>query len=208
MCSSDLHHTINYYKHQILKKQWHFATFIISLFSGLCHLIVHAHAAFHVRAHLAIRNRHMGRMYGITFQGSCICKAGIQHQIRIGRRKPFCMYLNESRPGICPASPSRPALIPALISVFSSSVKESFNCHKITCFTIFLLISAHAFCACRVCVKCAQTQISRLKNFIFQSFSFVSLFKQFHFHRIIPVFSFSVHNLIKDFVYFSSPVSY
>ena len=33
------------------------------------------------------------------------------------------------------------------------------------------LISAHAFCACRVCVKCAQTQISRLKNFIFQSSS-------------------------------------
>ncbi len=63
-----------------------------------------------------------------------------------------------------------PALIPALISVFSSSVKESFNCHKITCFTIFLLISAHAFCACRVCVKCAQTQISRLKKFYFSIF--------------------------------------
>ena len=30
------------------------------------------------------------------------------------------------------------------------------------------LISAHVFCACRVCVKCAQTQISGLKNFIFQ----------------------------------------
>ena len=39
------------------------------------------------------------------------------------------------------------------------------------------LISAHAFCACRVCVKCAQTQISRLKNFIFQSsYPFSKLF--------------------------------
>ena len=38
----------------------------------------------------------------------------------------------------------------------------------------FPLISAHAFCACRVCVKCAQTQISRLKNFIFQSSASVS----------------------------------
>ena len=37
-------------------------------------------------------------------------------------------------------------------------------------YSFFPLISAHAFCACRVCVKCAQTQISRLKNFIFQSF--------------------------------------
>ena len=37
-------------------------------------------------------------------------------------------------------------------------------------FLHFFLISAQAFCACRVCVKCAQTQISRLKNFIFQSF--------------------------------------
>ena len=36
--------------------------------------------------------------------------------------------------------------------------------------SFFPLISAHAFCACRVCVKCAQTQISWLKNFIFQSF--------------------------------------
>ena len=41
------------------------------------------------------------------------------------------------------------------------SVSDTF-CH-------FSLISAHAFCACRVCVKCAQTQIPRLKNFIFQS---------------------------------------
>ena len=32
---------------------------------------------------------------------------------------------------------------------------------------IFPLISAHAFCTCRVCVKCAQTQISRLKNLFF-----------------------------------------
>ena len=36
-------------------------------------------------------------------------------------------------------------------------------------FFIISLISAHIFCACRVCVKCAQTQSSRLKNFIFQS---------------------------------------
>ena len=35
--------------------------------------------------------------------------------------------------------------------------------------SFFPLISAHVFCACRVYVKCAQTQISRLKNFIFQS---------------------------------------
>ena len=39
------------------------------------------------------------------------------------------------------------------------------------------LISAHVFCACRVCVKCAQTQISGLKNFIFQSlYPFSKLF--------------------------------
>ena len=36
-------------------------------------------------------------------------------------------------------------------------------------FFIISLISAHIFCACRVCVKCAQTQSSRLKNFLFQS---------------------------------------
>mgnify|MGYP003173057449 CR=1 FL=1 len=49
--------------------------------------------------------------------------------------------------------------------------------HHIIFLSSFSLISAHAFCACRVCVKCAQTQISRLKNFIFQSFSFLRFYQ-------------------------------
>ena len=44
-----------------------------------------------------------------------------------------------------------------------------FSCCKAELFHSFL-ISAHIFCVGRVCIKCAQTQISRLKNFIFQSF--------------------------------------
>ena len=57
-------------------------------------------------------------------------------------------------------------LLPAPFQLFGRRFLSSF----------FPLISAHAFCACRVCVKCAQTQISRLKNFIFQSFPLSPLY--------------------------------
>ena len=37
------------------------------------------------------------------------------------------------RPGIWPARPSKPALIPAFTDSFSSPCISSFNCHKIIC---------------------------------------------------------------------------
>ncbi len=111
-----------------------------------------------------------GRMYGIAFQGSCICKAGIQHQIRIGRRKPFCMYLNGKQTGNLPCKPFQTSFNARLDFRFSSSVKESFNCHKITCFYHF---SPH-FCA-RFLRMPSLCQVRADTNLAIEKFLFFNL---------------------------------
>ena len=84
----------------------------------------------------------------------------------------FCRRWNAGWGGVMPNLPhsepltffrKRQRFIP--ITIFLSAFTSFFLSAFIF---IFLLISAHCFFACRVCVKCAQTQISRLKNFIFQ----------------------------------------
>ncbi len=102
---------------------------------------------------------------------------------------PLLSAGNPSTPACSPSQTSRPfqktvsLLYPVRTPHIPASCNASYHIRRssdvnsavpVPISSYFPLISAHAFCACRVCVKCAQTQISRLKNFIFQSSASVS----------------------------------
>lgn len=62
--------------------------------------------------------------------------SNITSAVELGRHS--VLTFTSISPGICPARPSSPSLIPALTCSFSSHASSSFNFHKITCFTIII----------------------------------------------------------------------